>query len=144
MTRSNFESVIVKDLQKRKVKFKYEPFSLPYTVVRKYTPDIILLDNGIIVEMKGRFVSSDRAKMIKIKQTYPNLDFRFVFMYNNKLSKSSKTTYVDWAVKHGFPCCVGKSVPLEWVKEKPKKDGIEAFNFFNIPKRRLSTLERGV
>lgn len=47
-------------------------------------------------------------------------DIRLVFSRpNNRLSKSSKTTYAQWAVKHGFPWAEG-TVPASWIKEPPR------------------------
>lgn len=80
---------------------------------RKYTPDFIL-ENGIILETKGRLTAADRKKMLLVKAQHPGLDIRFVFMYpNNKLSAKSKTRYWEWAEKNGFPWC-GKEVPKSW------------------------------
>jgi hypothetical protein len=79
------------------------------------------LDNGIFVETKGRFTASDRAKHILVKEQHPNLDIRFVFTNpNQRISKRSKTTYADWCDKNGFKYAHAL-VPVEWIKEKPKK-----------------------
>ena len=45
------------------VPFEYETMNLYYEVAeqRKYTPDVIL-PNGIILELKGRFTSNDRKR----------------------------------------------------------------------------------
>ena len=59
-------------------------------------PDFFL-PNGVIIEAKGFFKPSDRRKMLAVKEAHPELDIRFVFMRDNTLSKSSKTTYSMWA-----------------------------------------------
>lgn len=74
------------------------------------------------IEAKGRFFSKDRTKMKYIKEQHPDLDIRFIFLDgNNKLSKTSKTTYMEWAERYGFPAhnCKRKepSLPDEWIKE---------------------------
>lgn len=117
MVRSDFELRIAKDLEKRKVKFEYESSKLTYKVPERsalYCPDFIL-DNGIIIEAKGRLTTADRKKMVLVKLSNPTLDIRFIFMRaNNPIRKGSKTTYAIWAEKHAFPWCEG-TVPSEWL-----------------------------
>jgi hypothetical protein len=63
----------------------------------------VLLDNGIIVESKGRFVTQDRQKHLLVKQQYPDLDIRFVFSRSaTRISKQSQTTYAAWCQHKGF------------------------------------------
>lgn len=83
---------------------------------RSYTPDIIL-PNGIILEVKGRLVKSDRDKHLLIKEQYPDLDIRFVFQCaNNKIRKGSQTTYAMWCEKNDIKWCE-KVVPIAWIRE---------------------------
>ena len=120
-TRSTLESYTISDLKERQVDFQYEPHRIKYMQVqeRSYTPDI-LLANGIYVEVKGYFTSLDRVKHLLIKKSNPDLDIRFLFQRaNNKLSKTSKTTYSAWCEKHGF-LWAEKCIPQEWINEKPK------------------------
>ena len=79
-----------------------------------YTPDFVL-PNGVIVECKGRLTVHDRTKHLMIKAQHPELDIRFVFQYNNPITKGSKTRYTDWAEKHGFLWAM-KYIPKEWKK----------------------------
>jgi len=97
------------------IKFKYEKVKIRWVPSEKvYTPDFVL-ENGIVVETKGRFVGSDRAKHLKIKEQHPELDIRFVFSNSGtKLSKGSKTSYGDWCRKHGF-LYADKIIPKEWL-----------------------------
>lgn len=114
--RSGLEDNISKDLKERGVKFEYETFKIKYEVQenRTYTPDFIL-PNGIIIESKGRFTTTDRKKHLLVKKQHPNLDIRFVFSNSRgKLYKGSKTTYADWCEKHGF-MYADKRIPDEWV-----------------------------
>lgn len=99
---------------------RYEPKKIPYTKLsyHHYLPDWIL-PNGIVIEAKGRFTATDRAKHLLIKEQHPELDIRFVFKYDNKLYKQSKTRYSDWCDKHGYKYAF-KEVPQEWIDE-PKK-----------------------
>lgn len=52
------------------VPFEYEKMTISYVTPatpHKYTPDFLLLANGIIVESKGRFVVADRKKHLLVK-----------------------------------------------------------------------------
>ena len=100
---------------------EYEKHKIPYIPKPKtYTPDF-RLSNGIYVETKGRFLPSDRAKHLLVREQHPDLDIRFVFSNSRqKLSKKSKTTYADWCYKHNFEFADG-TIPWRWIKERPKK-----------------------
>lgn len=112
--RSGFERDISKLLKKNNVSFKYESMSLKYTVERKYKPDFIVGPTPIIIEAKGNFKPSDRTKMLKIKEAYPELDIRLWFMQDNWTTKRKLMRYSDWAKKHGFPYHVGLKFPKKW------------------------------
>lgn len=115
--KSNFEKSIAASLKRCNIKFKYEERKLPYVLLHNYTPDFFL-PNGIIIEAKGRFTSSDRTKMLAVKKQHPELDIRLLFMNSGvTLSKRSKTTYGEWATKHGF-LWAQTEIPLAWIKEK--------------------------
>lgn len=97
------------------VKPAYESMRLRYTKEAAYVPDFTdarEINTQTIWEAKGRFLSSDRSKMIQVKKAHPHLDIRIVFMRNNKLSKASSTTYMEWAAKHGFQATVYPELPL--------------------------------
>lgn len=114
--RSGLEQDNANHLKRLKCSFEYEEQKIPYVPKPKtYTPDFVLA-NGIIVETKGRFLATDRAKHLLIKQQHPELDIRFVFTNSRqRLSKRSKTTYGQWCEKHGFKYadCL---IPEEWCK----------------------------
>ena len=86
------------DLGKRKVDFQYEKISFDYVPkIRNYTPDFYLPESKIYIETKGRLTTNDRVKHLLIKEQHPDLDIRFVFVNaNNKISRTSKTTYANW------------------------------------------------
>ena len=91
--RSRLERKVYELSIKGKIKgARYEAVRLPYTRVCHYKPDWIL-PNNIVVEIKGRFTSTDRTKHLAIKQEHPDVDVRFVFDQDNKLSKTSATRY---------------------------------------------------
>jgi hypothetical protein len=52
-----------------------------------------------------------------VKEANPELDIRLLFQTpNNKITKASKTTYADWADKHGY-MWAAKEIPAEWLEE---------------------------
>jgi hypothetical protein len=117
--RSGLEAKIALKLSLNKVPFTYEKIKITYQKKTSvYTPDF-QLPNNIIVEAKGRFVASDRAKHLLVKEQHPEHDIRFVFERNLTLSKVSKTTYTAWCDKHGFKWAI-KEIPESWIKEKKK------------------------
>tara|TARA_R110000751_G_C13700427_1_gene473306 strand:+ start:17 stop:385 length:369 start_codon:yes stop_codon:yes gene_type:complete len=119
--RSGLEKRTADFLNKRKVKFQYEEVKLKWQDLRMrtYTPDFVL-SNGIIIETKGRFISSDRTKHLFVKAQHPDLDIRFVFSNPKaKLYKGAKSSYGDWCDKHGFKYAK-ETIPVEWLKEKKK------------------------
>ena len=117
--RSGLEADIADNLKKQGTVFEYETLRVSYTQPEKprtYTPDFDL-DNGIIVEAKGRFLTADRQKHKFIKAQHPDLDIRFVFSNPNaKINKGSKTSYADWCDRYGFKYAA-KLVPVEWMQE---------------------------
>jgi len=115
--RSGLEETLAAQLKAAGVKAEYESTKIRYTKPERkatYTPDFIL-PNGIIIESKGRFVTTDRQKHVLIKEQHPELDIRFVFSSSKqKISKTSKTTYADWCSKNGF-LYADKLIPKEWL-----------------------------
>lgn len=116
--RSGLEIKVSEQLKESGVKFEYETTKIKYVVpesTHTYTPDFTF-PNGLIVETKGRFLAADRKKHLLIQKQHPELDIRFVFQNsNNKITKGSKTSYADWATKHGFQYA-DKEIPKEWLK----------------------------
>lgn len=72
------------------------------------------------MECKGRLTVHDRTKHVLIAEQHPDLDIRFVFQYNNPITKGSKTKYTDWAEKHGFKWAM-HYIPKEWFNERTTK-----------------------
>lgn len=122
--RSGLEKKIADDLSDKGIPFDYEKLKISYTVPERqatYTPDFVLLDNGIIVESKGIFDADDRKKHLLIKQQHPDLDIRLVFSRANApIYKGSPTTHANWADHHGFKWAE-KLIPDAWLKEKPTR-----------------------
>lgn len=124
--RSGLEKRVADDLDSHGVAYEYEKFKISYLVPERtatYTPDLRLLGNGIIVEVKGVFDADDRQKHLLVKKQRPDLDIRFVFQRaSSKLYKKSPTTYAAWCEKHGFKYAE-KLVPREWLLEPPRDKG---------------------
>lgn len=131
--RSKFEHRIAVDLETRGVAYDYESEEYEYfTKVRNgccedcsgthvvqrrwYTPDFFL-PNGIIIEAKGQFTASNRVTLKAVREVHDSLDLRLVFMANNRISKNSDTTYLEWAEQFGFKYSLGR-IPDEWLLEK--------------------------
>ena len=114
--RSHLEETIANQITKAKHSLRYEEMKIKWIdfAIRAYTPDFVL-DNGIIIEVKGFWATGDRRKHVEIQQQHPNLDIRFIFSNTkSKISKKSKTTYAMWCEKYGFKFA-NKHLPLEWL-----------------------------
>lgn len=88
---------------------EYESEHLKYivpAVKHTYTPDFVCTTKEgkkIYIETKGRFTTSDRKKMLLVKEQYPELDIRIVFQNPNiKISKTSTTTVAEWCIKYNI------------------------------------------
>lgn len=121
--RSGLEEINAKHLESLGVPVLFETRIVEYTVpetVRRYHVDFEL-PNGILIETKGKFEPVDRAKHLFIKSQHPELDVRFVFQKpKTPINKGSRTTYADWADKHGFKWAT-KLIPESWVREPSKR-----------------------
>lgn len=117
--RSKLEDTVQKKLDLL-TKSEYEVDKLKFIQPAKeryYLPDF-KLPNGVYIEVKGRLTVEDRQKMLWVKAQYPDKIFCFIFGNgNNKLTKKSKTTYLDWAKQHGFEAIdVSQAIPKRWLK----------------------------
>lgn len=127
--RSGLEEKNALALRSANCPFKYEALVVPFIQpekLRKYTVDFTLLNNGIVVETKGRFVSADRQKHLLVQAQYPDLDLRFVFGNPNaRIAKKSATTYARWCESNGF-LYAKLTVPLAWMQEPPNSKSLAA------------------
>ncbi len=121
--KSGLEEHISDELTKSGITFSYEPHKLSFTQpakARTYTPDFLITNTSgysWYLETKGRFLTADRLKHIMIKDHIPDLDLRFLFTNaNDKISKTSKTTYGKWCEQYGFKYAT-KVIPKEWFDE---------------------------
>ena len=111
-------------LEELGVDYDYEPYSIKYerpAQISKYTPDFLIIINGLLVETKGRFTSQERKKFKLLKEQHPEIDLRFVFSNpNTRIGKKSKTTYGMWCERIGYPYAK-ELIPTKWLKENGKK-----------------------
>lgn len=116
--RSSFERRIAEDLSSSSTAFHYEKATFTFTRACRYLTDFVIQgpSGPIYIEAKGYFPSADRTKMLLVRDQNPDIDIRLLFQRSsNTLNKKSKTTYGDWATKHGFVWAEGTQVPLEWL-----------------------------
>lgn len=110
---------LIQNCGQRKVRFELVKikYAIPATM-HSYTVDFEL-DNGILVETKGRFLPQDRAKHLYVKLQHPDLDIRLVFQNPNaRLSPKNpkSSTYAEWADAHGIKWAT-KLIPVSWARE---------------------------
>lgn len=129
--RSGLEATIAKQLTEANVPFEYETMQFEWTsnvvkgectecestkVIQNhiYTPDFLLLDTNIIVEVKGRFLSKDRTKMKAVIKQHPDYDFRMLFSRDSKLSKGKSMKCSDWCKTNKMDYAINE-VPKKWM-----------------------------
>jgi hypothetical protein len=115
---SGFEEEVAAQLDAASVPYEYESERVEYVQEHSYTIDFTIRTrkgDRVFVETKGYFTPADRGKMLRVKKQHPDLDIRLLFQNaNRRLSSKSKTTYGEWATKHGFIWATGKVVPPTW------------------------------
>tara|TARA_B100000902_G_C26929012_1_gene725431 strand:- start:189 stop:539 length:351 start_codon:yes stop_codon:yes gene_type:complete len=115
MFRSELEEKVSDLLCELKIDYEYEPTRVPYQIQHNYSPDF-LLPNGIYLECKGYWDSTDRRKIKNVVEQHPEIDLRMVFQAPyNKISKKSKTTYAKYCEKLGIKWCAFHTIPIEWL-----------------------------
>ena len=134
--RSGLEDIVATYLKEHKVKFLYEKIKIEWEDLsyRTYTPDFVL-NNGIIIETKGRFTVADRRKHLCIKRQHPDLDIRFIFTNSKtKLRKGAKSSYAELCIKYDFRY-YDRIIPEDWLKEKKKKT--KYGKFISFPNKKI-------
>jgi hypothetical protein len=85
----------------------YEQDKIKYVIPASnhtYTPDFTVTNN-VYIETKGLWTAADRKKAVLVSQQHPEVTILYVLQRNQKISKKSKVTYLDWAAKHGIEAC---------------------------------------
>ena len=117
--RSGLEERFIQELEKVGLKPNYESREFKYIVPEtehKYTPDFPVSPH-IVIETKGLWEVDDRMKMLRLKEQYPEVEFRMFFQNaQKKIKKGSKTSYADYCDKHGLKWAE-KSLPQEWIDD---------------------------
>jgi hypothetical protein len=126
--KSGLELTVSNSIIESEYELKYETETVNYIVPErkaKYTPDFVFTKkNGklMLIETKGRWTAIDRQKMKHVLTSNPGIDIRIIFQNPaQKISKTSKTTYEDYARKLGITHIAKKSIPEEWLLECVKK-----------------------
>jgi len=124
--RSGLERNVAGYLTEKGIKFEFESLKVPFTqpaAERVYIPDFIVKKGRrvvCIIETKGKLDSDGRKKLLWVKEQHPNLKLKILFQYaNNRIRKGSKTTYANWADKHGFEWAEWNpetGIPPKWLK----------------------------
>jgi len=126
--RSKSEEKIYNLLKEKNIPCEYEKGKIEYewSENKTYVPDFFLLKNGIILEVKGRFVLEDRKKHLFIRKQKPELDIRFIFDNPKaKLYKGGKMTNGSWCNKYKFKySSLREGVPEEWINERKRKNNL--------------------
>lgn len=133
---SGLERRIFAELEKAKVKVRYEPETFQYkkkTIrtycnvcgtkdtykLARYTPDF-RIGKDIYIETKGRFTSSNRSSTLDFLRSHPDFDLRFLFGADNYTTSNRGDRYSDWCTKHGITYAV-KEIPEEWLEDARKQ-----------------------
>ena len=88
--------------------FPYEQTKIKYIIpesTHTYTPDFQVTSN-VFIETKGLWTATERKKARLVKEQHPDKTILYVLQRNQKLTRSSNTTYLDWAIKHGIDACL--------------------------------------
>ena len=116
--RSGFETMFHKLAETEGYTLGYEKDLLAFVPPpkrRTYHPDFTAAP-GWFIETKGRLDSADRTKLRLVKEQHPAARILIIFQRpNHTITKTSKTTYWQWAVKYGFPWCTVEDKDI-WCK----------------------------
>lgn len=118
--KGTFEERVIGNLKRKGVEYEYEPHTIPYTVERKYVPDLYV--NGKYIEIKGYFRQDAQRKMKAVKSQHPELDIRFLFQRGDSTIQGakarkdgSKMTCGEWADRNDFLWAEGEKIPEGWL-----------------------------
>jgi hypothetical protein len=104
--RSGLEHTVEAQLQALGYQPEYEAERINYRVpsIRRYVPDYRIGD--VYIEVKGLWTPADRAKFLNVIASNPRLRI-FVALQrpSQRLSKTSDTTYAEWATRNGVCWC---------------------------------------
>jgi len=108
MYKSGLENKFQEACKLRGWELPYEANKIKYVIPASnhtYTPDFTVTNN-VYIETKGLWTGADRKKAVFIKEQHPDITILYVLQRNQKISKKSVTTYLDWATKNGLDACI--------------------------------------
>jgi hypothetical protein len=115
--KSKWEVEVAEQLEKQGIPLHYEEDVIQYTIPEsnnKYHPDF-RISKDVFLEAKGKWVAQDRKKHLLLKEQHPDIKIYIIFQNaNQKIRKGSKTSYGDWATKHGIEWS-HKVIKKEWL-----------------------------
>lgn len=130
---SKYEVSVTDDLWKRGVEYIWQPGPFCYTSrvlggfcgecdsnnVRKgrlYTPDLLIVSSGRVVELKGGDVKTPVRGALRdfVRNSEDGILLHFMFR-RNTLIRGSKTTLRRWAQNMGCPVHIGMTIPENWL-----------------------------
>lgn len=137
--RSGLEQNVAVHLKACGIPFRYEPFKLDYTTIKKakgisckccggdeiihtkqYLPDFHVKGTDLLLESKGIFSFADRRKQLEVQAQNPDWDIVIIFQSpRTKVSPKSKHTYASWCDKNG----------LKWFAYSDKQKWIDYVDF---------------
>lgn len=100
--RSKLEGRVADRLKELSIEADYETKKLDYILLKTYTPDFIIDDGRIMLEVKGVLDQQSRSKMAAVKEQHPEADIRFVFAKPHNRCPGLKSTHAEWAERHGY------------------------------------------
>ena len=113
--RSGLEGQVAKQLTASGNQWTYESQSFDLLIPRSYTPDFVL-DNGVVLEVKGYFDAEDRRLIKLFREQHPDVDLRMVLQKpHQKLTKTGRMTYATWCERYSVPWCEGSLIPKSWL-----------------------------
>lgn len=122
--RSSSERKAAAFLTSAGVPFSYESEKLEFVRPAQrcnYTPDFVL-ENGVLIEVKGFWPPADRQKLMLVIRSNPEADIRVLFDTPDRpITKGSSTTYGAFCDKNGIPWAKGPEVPADWTTPKPER-----------------------
>ena len=119
--RCKLEEQVNQSLTDQGLAISYEKERFPYHLKKFYTPDFLVKGEqfDFWIEVKGFWPSDARTKFLAVIREHPTLKI-FVALQspNQKLSRSSSTSYSQWCEKFGICWCptpIPQEFLLAWV-----------------------------
>jgi predicted nuclease of restriction endonuclease-like RecB superfamily len=122
--KSGLERVFSEKAKRVLLPFSYEPDRFKYVITSHYTPDF-KIRNDVYIETKGYFSGANRARLLSFKEQYPHITIYLLFQRPENFidNKTRKTTYGQWATKHGFEWAgIERPLPKQWWFPKGEKN----------------------